>query len=71
MTIEIIQTILPLLFTEQDEEQPDDYSEEQALWDERLKKELRECEMICGRAGIRTGKVTAIRINPRGRRRCC
>ncbi len=64
MTIEIIQTVMPLLFPEPDEDWGEK-SEEYDDWNEHLKKELHECIMICDHAGIRTGKVTAIRINPR------
>ncbi len=64
MTIDILQTVLPLLFAGADED-PYDNSEERGLWEERLSEDLRECEMICSHAGIRTGKVTRIRINPR------
>ena len=64
MTIEIIQTIPLQLFPEPEKERNED-PEQFEIWNERLKKELHQCEMICSHAGIVTGKVTAIRINPR------
>jgi len=63
MTIEIIQTLLPLLMTGT-EDDPSVDPERLAGWNERLVRELKECEMICSHAGIRTGKVTGIRVNP-------
>ena len=64
MTIEIIQTILPL-FMEGPEDDPSCDTEKISAWNERLVRELKECEMICSHAGIRTGNVTGIRVNPR------
>ena len=59
MTITIIQTVLPIFLEEesQDKEVP-------SILNQRLEKSLRECEMICDHAGIKTGKITEIRVNP-------
>lgn len=59
MTIAIIQTILPIFLEEETQE-----TEVPSILNERLERSLRECEMICDHAGIRTGKVTEIRVNP-------
>lgn len=59
MTITIIQTILPV-FLEEESQEP----EIQSILNERLRRTLHECEMICDHAGIKTGKVTEIRVNP-------
>ena len=63
MTNEIIQTVLSMLMTGMEQEtviEPGTYK----AWNERLRKELEECELICFHAGLRTGKVTDIRVNP-------
>ena len=59
MTIAIIQTVLPIF----PEEEPAE-TEVPSILNERLKQSLRECEMICRHAGIKTGKITDIRVNP-------
>ena len=59
MTIAIIQTILPIFLEEETQE-----TEVPPILNERLERSLRECEMICDHAGIKTGKVTEIRVNP-------
>ena len=59
MTIAIIQTILPI-FLEEEAKEPDVPS----ILNERLKQSLHECEMICEHAGIKTGKISEIRVNP-------
>ena len=59
MTIAIIQTVLPIFL----EEKPNE-TEVSAILNERLKQSLHECEMICRHAGIKTGKITNIKVNP-------
>ena len=59
MTIAIIQTVLPIFPEEEPEE-----TEVPSILNERLKQSLHECEMICRHAGIKTGKITDIRVNP-------
>ncbi len=59
MTIEIIQTILPIFPEEESQE-----TEVPDILKQRLKRSLHECEMICRHAGIKTGKITDIRVNP-------
>ena len=59
MTIEIIQTILPIFLEEESQE-----TEVPAILNEKLKRSLHECEMICRHAGIKTGEITDISVNP-------
>ena len=59
MTIAIIQTILPIFLEEESQD-----TEVTSILNERLERSLRECEMICDHAGIKTGKITGIRVNP-------
>ena len=59
MTIAIIQTILPIFPEEESQE-----TEVPAILNEKLKRSLHECEMICRHAGIKTGEITDIRVNP-------
>ena len=59
MTIAIIQTILPI-FSEAEPKE----TEVLTIQNERLKRSLYECELICRHAGIKTGKITDIRVNP-------
>ncbi len=59
MTIEIIQTILPI-FLEEELKEP----EVPGILNEKLKRSLHQCEMICRHAGIKTGEITDIRVNP-------
>ena len=59
MTIAIIQTVLPIFLEEEPKE-----TEVPAILNERLKQSLHECELICMHAGIKTGKITDIRVNP-------
>ena len=59
MTIAIIQTILPI-FSEAEPKE----TEVLTIQNERLKQSLYECELICRHAGIKTGKITDIRVNP-------
>ena len=60
MTIAIIQTILPVF----PEEEPNE-AEVQPILNERLERSLHECEMICRHAGLKTGMITDIRVNPK------
>lgn len=55
--MENIQLTLPLCLPETESSE--------ARWNERLCHELAECLRICARAGIRTGPVRWIRVNPR------
>ena len=59
MTIAIIQTVLPIFLEEEALE-----TEVPSILNERLERSLHECEMICSHAGIKTGKITEIRVNP-------
>ncbi len=59
MTIAIIQTILPIFLEEESQE-----TEVPTILNERLKRSLHECEMICKHAGIKTGKISEIKVNP-------
>ena len=59
MTIAIIQTVLPIFPDEEPAE-----TKVLSMENERLKQSLYECEMICRHAGIKTGKITDIRVNP-------
>ena len=59
MTIAIIQTVLPIFLEEGSQE-----TEVPPILNERLERSLHECEMICDHAGIKTGKITEIRVNP-------
>ena len=59
MTIAIIQTILPIFLEEESQD-----TEVTSILNERLERSLRECEMICDHACIKTGKITGIRVNP-------
>ena len=59
MTIAIIQTILPVSLEEDTYEAGDQY-----ILNEKLKRSLHECELICAHAGIKTGKISVIRVNP-------
>lgn len=59
MTIAIIQTVLPIFLEAEPKE-----TEVPCILNERLKQSLHECEMICRHAGIKTGKITDIKVNP-------
>ena len=59
MTIAIIQISLPF-FGEEDKTDAEKYRP----LNEKLNGMLKECVKACSNAGIKTGKVTGIRINP-------
>ena len=59
MTIAIIQTIIPVSLENDTYETEDQY-----ILNEKLKRSLHECELICAHAGIKTGKISVIRVNP-------
>ena len=58
MTIAIIQTELSLYSGPETEDRSD-------LHKEKLDNTLKECIKACSNAGIRLGKITGIRVNPR------